>query len=454
MREESKFKAGCALAWPLFVMIALVVIPAGAGAASVDAKMLSYYESVLAPKKGSGSGFEGFMNRTRKRLASDVTGREQILIDLNAWIDQNPYNNLTPRALMLRADINGHGISKHLALLDWLTVKVLFASSSYATKAKNLARETISEDKYKHDRELLESILNSSPRGKGSYRHAALLHLFSGLTGSHFRDPLAHAYRNFLATSRSHEMAPMVQLALAKNRAMEDVRESVFHYETLIAVYPGSSYVADAYLAIADFNQERLHQPDEAVEGYNKVIRSYARSPVAPKACLNLAITYERHFRDDERAIGALNNLVRKYPRTDEATQGGEMLGRLYEKTKQYDSAVTAYSNMPNISRDRDAIIDSLAKASLVAETKLRDYKRMIEINHRICRSYPNNDVCAEAHYKSGSAYEKRLSDPKHAVVEYHAVVKNFPDHRLAKKAASRIKSINGGGINLNLNLF
>jgi len=423
------------------------------GATSTEERVLSHYEESLAPPKitASKSAIEGLIKTTRRNLATNAVLRNEILLDLNAWIDSSPHSGLTARALMLRAELFQQSSDKHLALLDWLSVRALFPSSRYADKAGKLALETIQEDMYKLDRETLESILKSHPKGNITYRHARLLESLSALVGAHFRDPLAHAYRLFLASFRSHELAPMVQMALAANRAMANVREAEFQYQTLIAIYPHSPYVADALLAVADFNQERFNKPDKAIAGYRKVIENYPKQAAARKAYHQLAITYERYKRDDGKAIATLKRLVRQYPRTEEASKGDEQLGRLYEKGKQYDAAVAAYRNMTTVSRDNDAIINALEKAAYIAKGKLDNYSLMIDIDNQLCRSYPGHDACAEAHYRNGTAYEKKLGDAKKATGEYQAVVKKFPNHYLAKKAASRIKSLNGRRSGLHL---
>jgi len=434
----------------------LVAAPATVQAASSsEGMLLNHYENVLAPSeikvdKNAGA-IEGFLSTTRQKLTTNKMERDQVLQDLTFLIDSNLYGELTPRALMLRADIHQQNGDIHLALIDWLRVNTVFASSRYAGKAGKLAAQAIENDKFKRDRELLTAILKKSSREKGSYQYARLLNSLSELTGTFFLGALEHECRVFLANSRSHELAPMVQMALAKNLGMTDVREAVFQYQALIEVYPRSSYVPNAMLAIADYDQERLGKPNEAIAEYQQIMKRYPASEAARKANLNLAMTYEKHFRDENKAIEVLNALVKKYPRTPEASTGAESLGRLYEKTKQYDKAVSLYRNMPNISRDNALIVASLGKASDIAETKLGDYRKTIDIDNQICQSYPKNDECAEAHYKSGNAYEKKLSDTKRAIAEYQAIVKHFPQHYLAKKAESRIKALNGGGLNLNL---
>lgn len=433
-------------------LLAMAMPLTAVGASSAEGRLLNHYEASLAPPKvdinKDTSAIESFLKTTRKSLATNTVARGEILMDLNAWIDSHPYSDMADRALMLRAEVFQQERSKHLALLDWLSVKVLFPSSRYAAKANKLALETIQADKYQQDREAIKALLKQHIKGKASYRHARMLESLSALTGTHFRQPLAHSYRVFLANSRSHELAPLVQKLLADNRAMEDVKEAVFQYETLVSVYPRSSYVADALLAIADFNQERLNKPDDAIKGYRKVIKSYPRNSAARKAYLNMGITYEHHYMDEGKAIGAYKELVRQYPRTEEASKGEESLGRLYEKTKQYDAAVSAYRNMAKVSRDKDAVVGALSKAALLAEGKLENHKLTIDIDNQLCQSYPKHDACAEALFRSGKVYEKKLASPKKAIGEYKAVVKRFPEHRLAKKASSRIKALNGGGPN------
>lgn len=453
LRKTGKTNTKCAL---FALGCILAAVPATAEAASSSESMvLNQYEKVLAPAKievdRNAGAIEGFLSTTRQKLTTNKMERDQILQDLTFMIDGNQYGELTPRALMLRADIHQQDGDIHLALVDWLRVKTVFGSSGYAGKARNLAAHAIENDKFKRDRELLTAILKKSSNEKISYQYARLLYSLSDLTGTFFLETLEHECRAFLANSRSHELAPMVQMALAKNLGMTDVRQAMFQYQNLIAVYPHSSFVPDAMLAIADYDQERLSKPNEAIAEYQQIMNRYPNSEAARKANLNLAMTYEKHFRDENKAIEVLKQLVKRYPRTPEASTGGESLGRLYERTKQYDQAVSLYRNMPNISRDNTVIVASLGKASDIAETKLEDFRKTIDIDNQICQSYPKNDECAEAHYKSGNTYEKKLSDSKRAIAEYQAVVKHFPNHYLAKKASSRIKALSGGGSGLGL---
>ena len=238
---------------------------------------------------------------------------------------------------------------------------------------------------------------------------------------------------------------------LADNLAGKEIKAAVYQYKTLMALYPRSSYVADASVAVADISQSRLSRPKEAIAIYQKVVKNYPKRAAARRAYLNMATTYERHLRKDAKAIESLKKLVRKYPRTKEASTGNQALARLYERSKQYKAAIDANRNMLKVSRDSEAIVSSLEKAAFIAKGKLKNYQVMIEIDRQLCRNYPAHDACAKARYRSGQAYEKQLHDKKKAVSEYKKVIAKFPDHRLAKKANSRVKTLQKGGSGLNL---
>ena len=391
------------------------------------------------------------MRSAGETLATSSATEKRVLNELESWINSNFHSQLAAKAIFMRTEIYYKQKRRTEALLDWFNIIHLFPKSSYASASRKHIQEMITADRFKKDKATIESILGLRLSGEMSTRHAALLKAEAKLESSVFRDKLALAYSRFLANHRSHSKAAMVQKLLAENRIKTDHELGIFHYQTLIKVYPGSSYVPHALITIADVQKTRPGQVSSAIDKYQRVIRKYPKSSYARLAYLKLASVYEKQKKDKEKALKTWKLLAKKYPRSNETAEAYESIGRVYESQKKYKEAISAYRKVHTATKDTDMNVRALRKASLLASEKLKDYRLMVEINNRMIKLYSKHDESAKAMFRNAEAYEKKLSDSKRALVIYKNLIKRFPKHHLAKKAARRIKSMQKGS---SLNLF
>jgi TolA-binding protein len=420
---------------------------------TTDGQLLQYlylqlHPSTKAPKAGKED--EAFlpqlMRSAGETLNANSATEKRVLNELESWISSNFHNPLAAKAIFMRAEIYFKQKRRAEALLDWFNIIHLFPKSSYASASRKHIQEVIKTDRFKKDKATIESILGLKLSGKMSARHAALLKEMVKLEeGSVFRDKLALAYSRFLASHRSHPKAAMVQKLLADNRIKTDHRLGVFHYHTLIKVYPGSSYVPHALITIADIQKTRPNQVSSAIDKYQRVIRKYPKTSHARLAYLKLASVYEKQKKDKAKAVEIWKLLAKKYPRSNETAKAYESIGRMYENQKQYKKAVSVYRKVHTATKDTDMNVRALRKASLLASDKLKDYRLMVEINNRMIKLYSKHDESAKAMFRNAEAYEKKLNDSKRALAIYRNVIKRYPKHHLAKKADRRIKSMQKG---------
>jgi TolA-binding protein len=408
---------------------------------------MQLHPSIKATKAGKEDEaiFSQLIRSAGESLKNNTATEKRVLNELELWIGSNFHSRLAAKAMFMRAEIYYQHKRTAEALLDWFNIIYLFPKSSYASTSRNHVQDVIKTDRYKKYKVAIESILSLKLSGKMSARHAALLKETVKLESPVFRDRLALAYSRFLANHRSHSKAAMVQKLLADNRIKVDREQGVFHYQTLIKIYPDSVYVPHAFIAIADVQKTRSSQVSSAINKYRRVIRKYPKSSYARPAYLKLASVYERQKKDKAKAIETWKQLAKKYPRSKETAEAFASIGRVYENQKRYNEAVSAYRKVHLATRDTNMNIRALRKASLVASGKLKDYRLMVEVNNQMIKLYPKHNESVKAMFRNGQAYEKKLNDSKQALVIYRDIIKRFPKHRLAKKADRRIKSMQKG---------
>jgi tetratricopeptide (TPR) repeat protein len=416
---------------------------------STDSQFLQYLYMQLHPSakatkasKKDEAIFSQLVRSAGESLKNSTATEKRVLNELESWIGANFHSQLAAKAIFMRAGIYYKHKRRAEALLDWFNIIHLFPKSFYASTSRKHIQDVIKTDRFKKNKAAIESILSLKLSGKMSDRHAALLKEMAKLESSAFRDKLALAYSRFLANHRSHSKAAMVQKLLADNRIKADRELGVFHYQTLIKIYPGSVYVPHALIAIAEIQKTRSSQVSSAIGKYRRVIRKYPKSSYARLAYLKLASVYEKQKKDKVKAIETWKQLAKKYPRSKETAEAFESIGRVYENQKRYREAVSVYRKVHLATRDTDMNIRALKKASLVASGKLKDYRLMVEINNQMIKSYPRHDESVKAMFRNAQAYEKKLNDSKQALVIYRNIIKRYPKHYMAKKADRRIKSM------------
>jgi len=299
----------------------------------------------LSPRNNSVHYIAGLIKLHQR----DITAAEK---SLREAIRHSPADMLALEALgdVLTANFKyGEAVGKYLTV--WKT-------AGYSERvAYKLGKALAADRKFREANDFITAIVNRNPdNGEAIYRlveihcelgdarqAAAALERFAGKhpvwhqvargrfhEAANERDMAWSAYSTAARMDRAnpHAAAGLGRLLFKQG----DYNAAIKQFEVAAALDPANAQ-ALIYKAIA---LEKKGSRDEAVEVYKSII---ARSPQQPHLYLSIAANKETQGNMRE-AIKALNDGLEANPNNAELLF---TLGRLYQETKQYERAITAY---------------------------------------------------------------------------------------------------------------
>ncbi len=152
----------------------------------------------------------------------------------------------------------------------------------------------------------------------------------------HF-DSAVEYYDKALATSPQVGDYSMLQKAICLGLS-KDNQQKIEQLDQLIATYPSSQYLANAYYEKARAHVA-LNQIKDAIYNYKVVKERYPRGSLASKSMLQLGLLY---YNNDEydNSMAFYKRVVNEYPSTPEATDALAGLRNVYMERGDYDGYI------------------------------------------------------------------------------------------------------------------
>ncbi|MBL1353726.1 MAG: tetratricopeptide repeat protein [Zetaproteobacteria bacterium] len=375
-----------------------------------------------------------------------------LLNDLNDYMKVYGQKSLSVEAVQLKAILHNRMDQDEDLAMDFLTIISAYPNSRYE-KASRKGLQGLLAGSLKYYKPTLDLVLSTDflSMGKQSDRLFALLSAISSIDDKDFNPVIEAACSRFLVRYPDYVKGDVVQNILAAH-AGKNYHVGIYHYRSLLTVYPESSLRPNALFSIGEIQRTGLKDYEDAVLSYQQVIEQFSRSDVAKQSYIKLALTQSQHLRLYQEALLTLNTAVEKYADDPIGKEALQMLGEIYsKKTKEYSKAVEAYRKLSDIFSGDDGI-KALQEAENIASSSMRDYALVIAIDEQIIRDYSDNALAPEKLLNIGNIYNKKLKQKSEAIKTYQRVIEQYPSSKQAKEASSNIRKLekkSGGSLGL-----
>ncbi len=318
--------------------------------------------------------------------------------------------------------------------LAYLKVLFLHQDSPGWTEARTKIVGLIDRDS-EEGRLLYEIALNPDSMRVGNdpfFRNLHYLDHLRSLTSATGINWFLAECRNFLSLYPGVVQTDMLLSWMAEGyRALGAFHEAILSYNKLQILYPHSSHMPEALLALAEISAEQLNIPAEGVRLYGSFLEGYPNHWEAPKALLAMAILQEMRLRDYHQAGNNYRRLADEYPDDPVAPLGLFRYGALLEG--RLGSPVAALSVYEEILQghgdDQDhgiPALNQLADLSL----KLDQFDAAVIYYLEIPRRYPGaEEQGVEAILKAAGVYQSKLKNIDAAIHTLHMILDDYPDY-------------------------
>jgi TolA-binding protein len=249
-------------------------------------------------------------------------------------------------------------------------------------------------------------------------------------------------------------------------------------FEALIAGFPDSPHIPDAYIFLAKVLRE-VNRPQESEKLLEEFVRNQKFIKHHPRALLTLA-DFEILDKDYYRAQFWLERLIAEYPKTKEFNEAYLLFGKNYYVQGDYNASLREFEKLTGFRRvDKGIRLEAryyiamnyfekgnYERSSKLVQSLLNDETRpdklsMIRVlNARllfatgksaegitevdaIARAYPRTIASATAYYYVGDHHFYSKNDINLATTSYNRVRTEFPNAELVTIAQRKVAALN-----------
>ncbi|HNQ42980.1 MAG TPA: tetratricopeptide repeat protein, partial [Candidatus Cloacimonadota bacterium] len=258
-------------------------------------------------------------------------------------------------------------------------------------------------------------------------------------------------------------------------------------FENLIAGYPDSRHIPDAYIYLARVMRD-INQPAES----ERILEQFILNPIYqkhhPKALMVLA-DFEIKDKDYHRAQFWLERIIRDYPQTKEFKEASFLFGKNYFMQKDYQRSLEEFVKINRARKIEKTLkleaqyyialneleLGRVASALKTVKSLIRNevrpdklsaarvlYARCLFANGEheaglaeidaVTKTYLRTEQSAEAYYHLGEYYYYKMGDIPNAVSNLNRVRTEFSNSPYAQIATQKAQALNQLLPNPNLN--
>lgn len=111
----------------------------------------------------------------------------------------------------------------------------------------------------------------------------------------------------------------------------------------------------------------------------------------------------------------------------------------LYEKSKDWEEAVAAYTKLKYITPDSPLLAQSMFKIAYLQYNETRQYQEAKENFSDILTNYAGSSIAGDAQFYLAEMYQEKFDDPVESIANYRLLVENYPKHRYAVESLKRV---------------
>lgn len=201
---------------------------------------------------------------------------------------------------------------------------------------------------------------------------------------------------------------------------MDKDREKITVLNTLLAEYPGSSYVDDALFELGN-SYMKLQDQKKALDFYLRIINDYKGSSYVKKATVQAGLAY-RNLDKDEDALRMYKVAIAEYPGTTEAQSALTGIQNIYVERGDADGYVDYLKSIGSVADISASTQDSIIYKAAENLYLTGDCSKSTEALRKYLDRFPNGIFVLNAQYYLGDC-EDRSNHYDEALRAYNYVI-------------------------------
>lgn len=343
-------------------------------------------------------------------------------------------------ALFIKGQLQQKQGNEEDAAVTWLQILYEYPGADIENTTQQHLTALIEKDLKKFEEVLQPISKKVSQDSDKATRITKLIRQLYPINDTNITKALITLQLDFLSRFPDDIHADEIQVLLAHNLGADSAESGVYGFKKLLALYPNSFYRPESMLAVADLQRNRLRTYDKATKNYTLLIQEYPKHTLAKNAYKNLALTYEENLKQYQDAIKTYDTIVALYPKDKVALNALQHIATLQErKTNQVPESIATLRKLATMFHGTEAP-QALDHAITLADKKLKDAMLTLAIREELLRKYPDSEEAPQAMYEMGVYAEEVEKDPTKARDIYQKFVLKYPEHKLAKRAAKRLR--------------
>ncbi|MDX8382288.1 MAG: tetratricopeptide repeat protein [Ghiorsea sp.] len=345
---------------------------------------------------------------------------------------------MTAEAMILKGKMLSKQNHPEAAAVAWLQTMYEFPKTDAALQAKKDLK-TLVEDDWDDSADAVHRMIKNVPNDTVASRIRSLINQLYPLDDKEVVEALTLLQLDFLERFSTDPHADEVQILLAHNLGAGSAESGIFGFKKLLALYPNSSYRAEAMLAIADLQRLRLKAYEKAASNYKILIAQHPEHKLTKRAYENLALTQASHLRLYSKAIATNEKIVSLYPQDKAALKALQNMAELQaKKVSEPENAVVTLRKLATMFHGHEAT-DALKDAIKLADKKIKNDKLAFDVRQQLLNDYPDSDEAPDALFDMAE-YTEKTGDKVQAKALYERLIEQYPNEKsLIKKARKRV---------------
>ncbi|MBN2093187.1 tetratricopeptide repeat protein [candidate division KSB1 bacterium] len=206
-------------------------------------------------------------------------------------------------------------------------------------------------------------------------------------------------------------------------------------------LYPDSPVRAYSELQRGLITSE-LDKQQKAIDILRDVVKKYPDTDHAVKALFAIADIQENKIKNPQQAIYDYLQVVTSYPASIEAVHALEAIAEIKRKSKDYTGAIAVYEELIQKYPENTASRKALSKITEIYQKNVKDNEKAVETLTQFYKLYPQDPQTPERLLEAATLCEKKLKDTQKAQLFYTIINRNYPEHPANKTASSKIDTV------------
>lgn len=382
----------------------------------------------------------------KKAEEANKQTQQEIINNLQIWLDENSSSDQLAQALVLRANLERELKEYPQFVITLLRYKYEFSAND-KSKIQSALKDTAQEFSKNEQDSYNELINRTVPQTALAERLDNFLNYATKADLKGTYQPLKQEYQAFFKRFKNYENLDRLELMFGDlHRNNKQPYSALMQYEKVYNLYPSTRYHAASLRMQGDVYAGDLKDYSKARSIYEKVLNDYPTSIERPTAYYHLALMEETQKQYQE-ALDHLNFAAKLYQEQGDLNSLYDVLlfkAQIQEnKLKDYTAAAETLKQAANLFKDKEDKFEEVQfKLANLYHSKIKDITLERKAYEDFIRVYPKAKQADKALFEAGSLakQEKEFSMAKGY---FEKLIVNNPSSDYASKAQRQLNSIN-----------